>query len=388
MLSPVLSSKSVSSYSHVVRRTTECDLLETSFTEHDSVLEANQDGDNVEQEHISSDDNDDDADNDSQSWEDDDGGQVPYDFTEKPTGIHCVENLCASWNILDPHMSFPVPEKFPKRADSTYNGNVPSGRDVSEISRNRQTWLVTINLTLQWLEDVARYAYHHVLTTIQHQGKRKSFYWNKQEFFTYCRTCGFTKALSISIEKAAKSGHPCPIPTRWKRERSLEKCHYAAMHMLFLGHVKSNMELFSKWLSAHEFLAKFGRQVNLSLTCIRDLRIHRFHALPLSTSSWGTGPWVSENYVFWQRTWKYYFGHPVLLDSPKLNKASLITQLSVVKRFVATSHACICSIMAPSTDGSQRMRMLIPLYLDTMVEMDEMTRETALRKKKKREVTL
>ena len=202
--------------------------------------------------------------------------------------------------------------------------------------------------------------------------EKKVFFWNKQEFFTYCRTCGFTKALSSSIELAAKSGDNCPIPTRWKRERALEKCHYAAMHMLFLGHVKRNMELLSKWLSTHELLAKFGRQANVMLIYIRDLRLARFHALPLSTSSWGTGPWVSENYVFWQRTLKYFFGHPVLHDNPKLNKPSTTHQLSVVKRFVATSHACISSIMAPSSDGSERMRMLIPLYLDTMVEMDEM----------------
>jgi hypothetical protein len=298
----------------------------------------------------------------------------------KPRGRTCPENKCASWNILDPHMSFPIPDKFPMKADQSFTGNIPSGRDVCRIRSTNVTWLVTVNLTLPWLESVARYAFHHIAKNGQ---KKVQYHWNKQEFVTYCRTCGFTNALSMSIENAARHGLQCPIPTRWKRERALEKCHYAAMHMLFLGHVKSNMELFSKWLTMNDLLARFGRQVNPMLTFVRDMRMRRFHALPLSTSSWGTGPWVSENYVFWQRTWKYFLGFPVITQNPKLEKPSLRLQLNVVKRFVASSHACIAAVMSPCAEGSERMRKLIPIYLDTMVEMDNMIRLAVIEKKKR-----
>ena len=301
-----------------------------------------------------------------------------YTISNKPKGNTCTDNNCASWNILDPHMSFPVPKTFPMKADNLYTGSIPSGRDVNRIRVSGETWLVTVNLTLPWLENAAKYAFHHV---VRNGEKKMQYHWNKQEFFTYCRTCGFTNALSTSIESAAKSGSQCPVPTRWKRERALEKCHYAAMHMLFLGHVKSNMELFSKWLTINDLLARFGKQVNPMLINVRDLRMRRFHALPLSTSSWGTGPWVSENYVFWQRTWKYFFGYPIILDNNKFDKPSLRIQLNVVKRFVASSHACISAIMTPSSEGSDRMRKLIPIYLDTMVEMDNMIRSSVQEKK-------
>ena len=259
-----------------------------------------------------------------------------------------------------------------------YSGEMPSGRDVKTIRIVGETWLVTVNLTLPWLENAARYAFHHVM---KNGGKRCAYHWNKQEFMTYCRTCGFTSSLLLSIESSAKSGLQCPIPTRWKRERALEKCHFAAMHMLFLGHVKSNMELFSKWLTMNDLLASFGRQVNPMLIFIRDMRTRRFHAYPLSTSSWGTGPWVSENYVFWQRTWKYFFGYPIILQNDKFKKPNLLLQLNVAKRFIASSHACISAVMTSSAEGSDRMRKLIPIYLDTMVEMDNMIRMASDEKK-------
>ena len=306
-------------------------------------------------------------------------GQLPALAVSKPKGKTCPKNNCASWNILDPHMSFPIPPKFPMKADDLYTGDVPSGRDVSKIRHSKETWLVTVNLTLPWLENVARYSFHHMVKPGE---KKMKYHWNKQEFVTYCRTCGFTSALSTSIENAAKLGLQCPVPTRWKRDRALEKCHYAAMHMLFLGHVKSNMELFSKWLTLNDLLARFGRQVNHMLVSIRDMRMRRFHALPFSTSSWGTGPWVSENYVFWQRAWKYFLGYPIIMDNPKFEKQTLRVQLGVVKRFIASSHACISAIMTPSAEGSHRMRKLIPIYLDTMVEMDEMIRRAVDEKKR------
>ena len=72
------------------------------------------------------------------------------------------------------------------------------------------------------------------------------------------------------------------------------------MHMLFLGHVKSDIDMVSKWLGRYEILATFGKQANMYLQAVRNLRANRyFTAHPFSKSSWGTGVWVSENYLFW-----------------------------------------------------------------------------------------
>ena len=84
---------------------------------------------------------------------------------------------------------------------------------------------------------------------------------------------------------------------------------------------------------------------------------------------------------FWQRCLKYFFGMPVVLDNPKFKKPVLREQLDIAKRFIAASHACMSAIMCPSCEGSDRMRKLIPIYLDTMVEMDGMNRKAAAEKK-------
>ena len=91
------------------------------------------------------------------------------------------------------------------------------------------------------------------------------------------------------------------------------------MHMLFLGHVKSDIDMVSKWLGRYEISATFGKQANMYLQAVRNLRANRYFAAhPFSTSSWGTGVWVSENYLFWGRVMKFF------LILPALNQQRLI----------------------------------------------------------------
>ena len=58
------------------------------------------------------------------------------------------------------------------------------------------------------------------------------------------------------------------------------------MHMLFLGHVKSDIDMVSKWLRHYETLATFGKQANMYLQAVRNLRANRYFAAhSFSTSS-------------------------------------------------------------------------------------------------------
>ena len=79
------------------------------------------------------------------------------------------------------------------------------------------------------------------------------------------------------------------------------------MHMLFIGHVKSNYNMFSKWLNNCQLSSMFGKQANKYLESTKTLRANKyFTPHTLSTSTWGTGNWVSENYVFFARTQKFF----------------------------------------------------------------------------------
>ena len=83
--------------------------------------------------------------------------------------------------------------------------------------------------------------------------------------------------------------------------------------MFFLGHVKSDIDMVSKWLGHYEILVTFGKQANMYLHAVRNLKANRYFAAhPFSTSSWGTGVWVNENYLFWGRVMKFFLILPAL----------------------------------------------------------------------------
>ena len=55
-----------------------------------------------------------------------------------------------------------------------------------------------------------------------------------------------TGRLVDAIYLSAKNGDSDPpFPAAWSDHKVSSKCHYALMHMLFLGHVKSSIDMVS-----------------------------------------------------------------------------------------------------------------------------------------------
>ena len=129
-----------------------------------------------------------------------------------------------------------------------------------------------------------------------------------------------------------------------------------------------------KWLKRYGLLTDFGKQANVVLKGVQKLRLRRFNAQPLSTSSFGPGSWVSENYLFWARASKYFFTLPAIQScrqsTAAANKEVFLCERKVLQRFVVAAVACICHIMSDNR-SSQGMSEIIKIYLDTMVEMDD-----------------
>ena len=279
---------------------------------------------------------------------------------------YCKLGLCSSWNITDPNMTFHIPKDYPTRFDP--NGpQPPSGRPISPTIVS----LPMIKLSLDWLTQAAQFSHHNAKTKHPSANSSRSKYWNKGQFLAFARTCGFTGPLCEAIHNAALDDKPCPIPIYWRRSRALQKCHYAAMHMIFLGQVKANFEIISKWLSCYELLTKFGRQANEVLEFVRRMRMTRFAAYPLSKSTTGTGAYVSENYLFLQRVLKFLFTLPGIHQCNKKDSSEFQRESKILQRFVMASCACISSIMTKER-GSERIRKLVPIYLDCMAEMDDL----------------
>ena len=185
-------------------------------------------------------------------------------------------------------------------------------------------------------------------------------------------SCSCTGRLIDSVYLSAKNGDSDPpFPAAWSDPLISSKCHYALMHMLFLGHVKSDIDMVSKWLGRYEILATFGQQANMYLQAVRNLRANRyFAARPFSTSSWGTGVWVSENYLFWGREMKFFLILPALNQQRLITKnEKYIKEIWRIKRFVSATQACLCRIISTERVVSD-LQDIILLYMDAMVEID------------------
>ena len=154
--------------------------------------------------------------------------------------------------------------------------------------------LCAIQLNVRWLQSAIIFG-HHNMKTRPPGGRANKRFWRKVNLSAYLRSCSCTGRLIHAIYLSAKNGNSDPpFPVAWSDPMVFSKYHYAPMHMLFLGHDKSDIDMVSKWLGHNDILATFGKQANLYLHAVQNLRVNRyFTAHPFSTSSWGTGVWVS-----------------------------------------------------------------------------------------------
>ena len=231
--------------------------------------------------------------------------------------------------------------------------------------------LHAIRLNVKWLQSALIFGHHNVKPRPP-SGRTNKRFWTKANLSAYLRSCSCTDRLIVSVYLSAKNGDSDPpFPAAWSNPMILSKCHYAQMHMLFLGHVKSDIEMVSKWLGHYEILASFGKQANMYLHAGRNLRANRyFTAHPFSTNSWGTGVWVSENYLFWGRVMKFFLILPALNQQRLIiNNEKYIKEIRMIMRFVSGTQACLCHIMSTERVVSDLQDMIL-LYLDAMVEID------------------
>jgi hypothetical protein len=328
----------------------------------------------------------------------------------------CGSNSCSNWNVVDNFFSFPAPLCYPTKYDKSEGAAVPPfGREVIGAERpndnattiptsgthsvpsdlfvpndllgsvaaatkkrsrttvvRSQQRLPTVHLTLDWLKDIIKFAIHNITT---HQPSKKED--ELGPYYDYLATCGLNKKLIEKVYKYARENSMIdPIPYTWSDNNALQKCHYAAMHMLFLGHTKSNFEMTSTWLKNNGLQTSFGKQVNKYFEFIQQLRVPRyFNAHLLTPSSWGTGTWVSENYVFWARTQKFWFLLPSIQLSKQMQnpekKMGYLRELHMILRFSAAAQASMSCIMSSQRYVPQ-MDLIVKTYMDAMVEVDRL----------------
>ena len=135
--------------------------------------------------------------------------------------------------------------------------------------------LHAIGLNVKWLQSALIFRHHNVKPRPP-SGRTNKRFWTKSKLSAYLRSSSCTGRLIDSIYLLAKNGDSDPpFPPAWSDPFIFSKCHYAPMHMLFLGHVKSDIDMVSKWLGHYKILATFGKQANMYLHAVQNLRANK-----------------------------------------------------------------------------------------------------------------
>ena len=122
-----------------------------------------------------------------------------------------------------------------------------------------------IRLDVKWLQSALIFG-HQNMKTRPPGGRTNKRFWTKASLSAYLRSCSCTGRLIDSVYLLAKNGDSDPpFPAAWSDPLIFSKCHYAPMYMLFLGHVKSDIDMVSKWMGCYEILTTFGKQANMYL---------------------------------------------------------------------------------------------------------------------------
>jgi hypothetical protein len=227
-------------------------------------------------------------------------------------------NLCSNWDVMNSNFMFPAPKNYPTMYDQSEGAPLPPiGREIflpllnemdcslistvdindnNKRSRKQSTTtssapivLGIAKLSISWLKQAVMFAHHNAKTLIP---GRRDRYWTKGSFLAYLRSCSLSSKLCDQIYESAKSEKAdIEVPFTWNgNDGFLKSQHYAVMHMLFLGHTKSNYETSSIWLRRYDTKASFGKQVKKYLEKIRRLQLNKyFSAHKLSATNWGTG---------------------------------------------------------------------------------------------------
>jgi len=197
-------------------------------------------------------------------------------------------------------------------------------------------------------------------------------FWNKAMLKAFLRTCAISTRLFEDVYHSAQNRNPePPIPSTWLWPEVFKRIHYAPMHTLSLGQIKSNIEMNLKWMAEFELKATFGKQANVYLTDIRGLGCSTyFDAQPFSKSTWGTGTWVSDNYAFFGRTHKFWCMLPCF-TSRHSQEVKFCRWLKIFFRFNVAAMAALSCIFSEER-VIPRMDSIVKLYLDALYEMDQL----------------
>ena len=246
---------------------------------------------------------------------------------------HC--RFCSNWNYFssNQYLKSPVPEKYPKEQHPT-SPTPPVHREAQKI-----TYLLPVKQTFAWLKQGCRFCFHNV-----YYNK-----WNLSMADEYMKSLGLPQSFNrrYIVSKAKElhqrnPNHPNPsstivFPPLWNTCNELDHYIDLPMHLLFLGIVKSIIELTFQWLKLHKSLTSFGNFVHVYHVSIKNLQSNFCKLESFSNNKeTNTAGWRADNYLAFCRVINYSFGfiHQYIHTDFKLEKQC----------FEYLHYSCLCMI--------------------------------------------
>ena len=290
---------------------------------------------------------------------------LKYGLTASDNAVQC--RSCIDWNynykgrLL---VSLGLPNDYPTEQD-VESPEPPESRRVRDIK-----YLCPMRITYETLKQGCRYAVHNLFVGS----------WTTSNTYAYLKTMCLSEFyirhhIVQYVSRAQFMNHSLHtvmknlwFPAIWSSDLEVWNSIETPMHLLFLGIVKSTIDISFRWLKSLNKHKAFCNLVQPLLNRIRALRspfcmINDFNG----TSENTLGGWISESYLAFARIMGVAYGYITEID---------INDEAVEELFQFQIQACLCVIsraMTTSSIKNNELDMYIKIFLTSVDEFEKVS---------------
>ena len=240
------------------------------------------------------------------------------------------------------------------------------------------------------------------LTFWQWTRRQRKERWTQKQGHAYLNSCGVrdhdvTRLWELKQEAVAKKDEDDAkyyndaegigsfrFPAAWMAT-DIQPSDYIelVMHIAFLGITQANFDLCSKLFKSLKRDTAFRKHANELLEYLKQFGFPWLKAYPFGKESYGTGAWVSENWLAWARLSKILYSW-VATDNYHKERPGAADILRLVSSFTALL-ARLMSHSGTTEEDVKTLDEFIKEFLSCIRELDILVRHESLKEPKKPE---
>ena len=288
---------------------------------------------------------------------------IKYGLIASANAAQC--RSCIDWNFTYNGRllsSLGLPNDYPTEQDLE-SPEPPESRRVRDIK-----YLCPMRITYETLKQGSRYALHNLYV-----GK-----WTTSNTYAYLKTMCLSEFyikhhIVQYISHAHYMNHSLHtamqnlwFPSIWSSDLEVWNSIETPMHLLFLGIIKSTIDISFRWLKSMNKHKSFCNLVQPLLNRIRALRCEFCMINDFNGTSENTlGGWISESYLAYARIMGVAYGYITEID---------VNDQTIEELFQFQVQACLCVISRAMTTeiiANNELEMYIKIFLTSVDEFEK-----------------